>query len=95
MRYNIPMCRNIKPLFNFQPKASHDEIHDAALQYVRKLTGMNKPNDTNQAAFDKAVEEITHVTQHLFGHLETKAEPKNREMEAEKRRQRNIKIFGK
>jgi hypothetical protein len=56
---------------------------------------MNKPNDTNQAAFDKAVEEITQVTQHLFGHLETKAEPKNREMEAEKRKQRNIKRFGK
>jgi hypothetical protein len=55
---------------------------------------MNKPNDTNQAAFDEAVKEITHVTQHLFGHLETKAEPKNREVEAEKRRQSNIKRFG-
>lgn len=88
------MCRNIKPLFNFEPKASQGEIHDAALQYVRKLTGMNKPNDSNQQAFDEAVKEIAHVTQHLFGHLETKSEPKNREVEAEKRRQQNIKRFG-
>lgn len=87
------MCRNIKPLFNFQPKASPDEIHDAALQYVRKLTGMNKPNDTNQAAFDDAVQEIAHVTQHLFGHLETKSEPKNREVEAQKAKLRNEKRF--
>jgi hypothetical protein len=88
------MCRNIKPLFNFQPKASHDEIHDAALQYVRKLTGMNKPNDTNQAAFDKAVKEIAHATSNLFGHLETKSEPKNREVEAQKAKLRNEKRFG-
>jgi hypothetical protein len=89
------MCRNIKPLFNFDPPATSTEIHDAALQYVRKLTGMNKPNETNQAAFDDAVEEIAHVTQHLFGHLETKAEPKNRETEAQKVKERNAKRFGK
>lgn len=89
------MCRNIKPLFNFEPKASQGEIHDAALQYVRKLTGMNKPNDSNQQAFDEAVKEIAHVTFHLFGHLETKAEPKNREVEAQKAKLRNEKRFGK
>ena len=87
------MCRNIKPLFNYKPHASSGEIRNAALQYVRKLTGMNKPSEINQAAFDQAVEEIAHVTQHLFGHLETKAQPKDREVEAAKAKARNAKRF--
>ena len=88
------MCRNIKPLFNFQPHATSEEIQDAALQYVRKLTGMNKPSSANEKAFQEAVKEIAHVTEHLFGHLETTAAPKDREVEAAKRRERNVKRFG-
>lgn len=88
------MCRNIKPLFNFEPHATSDEIHDAALQFVRKLTGMQKPSGENEEAFNKAVEEISHVTEHLFSGLHTSAHPKNREIEAEKRRIRNAKRFG-
>lgn len=87
------MCRNIKPLFNFEPRATNVEIQDAALQYVRKLTGMNKPSEVNEKAFNEAVAEIAHVTQHLLGDLETKADPKNREVEAEKRRLKNAKRF--
>jgi hypothetical protein len=87
------MCRNIRPLFNFAPKASHEEIHDAALQFVRKLTGMQKPTEANQEAFNQAVEEISHVTEHLFTGLHTQAQPKNREEEAEKRKIRNAKRF--
>lgn len=88
------MCRNIKPLFNFEPHATSSEIHDAALQYVRKLTGMNKPSETNQLAFNEAVEQIAHITQHLFGHLKTKSEPKDRAVEAAKRKALNEKRFG-
>ncbi len=88
------MCRNIRPLFNFEPTASQDEIRNAALQYVRKLTGMNKPSVLNQAAFDEAVREIAHVTSHLFSHLASKVESKNREVEAQKAKQRNEKRFG-
>lgn len=87
------MCRNIRPLFNFEPKATSAEIQDAALQYVRKLTGMNKPNEVNEKAFNEAVAEIAHVTSHLFGDLETKASPKNREVEAQKRKERSAKRF--
>ena len=82
------MCRNIRPLHNFEPPATSDEVRAAALQYVRKVSGTTKPSQANQAAFDEAVEEIAHVTQHLLDHLSTSAAPKNREVEAAKARAR-------
>jgi hypothetical protein len=83
------MCRNIRPLNNFEPPATSQEVHDAALQFVRKVSGTTRPSATNQAAFDRAVHEIAHVTQHLMDDLVTIAPPKNREVEAEKRRARS------
>ena len=82
------MCRNIRPLHNFEPPATSDEVRAAALQYVRKVSGSTKPSQANQAAFDEAVEEIAHVTQHLLDHLSASAPPKNREVEAAKARAR-------
>ena len=82
------MCRNIRPLHNFEPRATSDEVRAAALQYVRKVSGSTNPSQANQAAFDEAVEEIAHVTQHLLDHLSTSAPPKNREVEAAKARAR-------
>ncbi|MBU1801313.1 DUF2277 domain-containing protein [Nocardioides sp.] len=82
------MCRNIRPLNNFEPPASGDEVHAAALQYVRKVAGATKPSAANQAAFDRAVAEIAHATGHLLEDLVTTAPPKNREVEAEKARAR-------
>ena len=82
------MCRNIRPLNNFAPPASSDEVHAAALQYVRKVAGTTKPSSANQAAFDRAVHEIAHITGHLLEDLVTTAPPKNREVEAEKARVR-------
>ena len=82
------MCRNIRPLNNFEPPATSQEVHDAALQFVRKVSGATRPSATNQEAFDRAVHEIAHVTQHLLDDLVTTAPPKNREVEAEKRRTR-------
>ncbi len=82
------MCRNIRPLNNFEPPATSREVHDAALQFVRKVSGTTRPSATNQEAFDRAVAEIAHVTQHLLEDLVTTAPPKNREVEAEKRRAR-------
>lgn len=82
------MCRNIRTLHNFEPAATSDEVHAAALQYVRKIAGTTKPSQANAAAFDAAVEEIAHTTQHLLDALVTNAPPKNREEEAEKRRAR-------
>jgi len=82
------MCRNIRPLNNFEPPASSDEVHAAALQYVRKVAGTTKPSAANQAAFDRAVHEIAHITGHLLDDLVTTAPPKNREVEAEKARAR-------
>ena len=83
------MCRNIRTLHNFEPRATSQEVHDAALQYVRKIAGTTKPSQANQAAFDHAVAEIAHATQHLLDHLTTAAPPKNREEEAAKRRARS------
>lgn len=80
------MCRNIRPLHNFEPPASNTEVHDAALQFVRKISGTTKPSQANQEAFDRAVNEIAHITQHLLEDLVTTAPPKNREVEAAKRR---------
>ena len=88
------MCRNIRVLYNFDPPASAEEAHSAALQYVRKVSGMNKPSRTNEAAFERAVHEIAHSTQHLLADLVTTAAPKDREVEAERRRARAIARFG-
>jgi hypothetical protein len=82
------MCRNIRTLHNFEPPATGDEVHSAALQYVRKVSGTTKPSQANQAAFDEAVREIAHITQHLLDDLTTSAPPKNREVEAAKARAR-------
>ena len=83
------MCRNIRPLNNFEPPATRDEVTAAALQYVRKVSGTTKPSQANQAVFDRAVAEIAHLTQHLLEDLVTAAPPKNRETEAEKARARS------
>jgi hypothetical protein len=83
------MCRNIRPLHNFEPQATKAEVHDAALQYVRKIAGMSKPSKANEAAFNRAVNEIAHATQHLLVDLVTTAPPKNREEEAAKARARS------
>ena len=88
------MCRNIRVLHNFQPAATSDEVQAAALQYVRKVSGMNKPSQANEAAFNNAVHEIAHITQHLLEDLVTAAAPKDREVEAERRRARAIARFG-
>ncbi len=82
------MCRNIRPLNNFEPPATSTEVTAAALQYVRKVSGTTRPSQANQAAFDKAVAEIAHITEHLLEHLVTTAPPKNREVEAEKAKAR-------
>jgi hypothetical protein len=82
------MCRNIKPLFNFDPPASEEEIQAASLQFVRKVSGYTKPSQANQAAFDRAVDEIAASVQLLLDALVTTSPPKDREIEAAKRRQR-------
>jgi hypothetical protein len=82
------MCRNIKTLHNFTPPASDDEIRASALQYVRKLSGMNKPSQANAETFENAVEEVTAVTKHFLSHLATHAPPRTREKEAERGRER-------
>lgn len=82
------MCRNIRTLHNFEPAADDDEVHAAALQYVRKVSGTNKPSRANAEAFDRAVAEVAHATEHLLKALVTTAPPKNREVEAAKRRAR-------
>lgn len=88
------MCRNIKPLFNFEPPATEAEMGAAALQYVRKVSGYRTPAAANQAAFDTAVAAVAAATSRLLGELTTTATAKNREREAEKRRQRHAKRFG-
>ena len=87
------MCRNIHTLHNFEPAASDDEVHAAALQYVRKISGTTKPSKANAEAFDRAVHEIAHVTQHLLDDLVAVAPPKDREIEAAKARERSAKRF--
>ncbi|QRG70136.1 DUF2277 domain-containing protein [Brevibacillus choshinensis] len=88
------MCRNIKTLFNFDPSATEDEIHAAALQFVRKLSGYNTPSKANEAAFNQAVQEVAQVAQKLLDSLVSNAEPRNRETEIERARARNAKRFG-
>ena len=82
------MCRNIRTLHNFEPPATADEVHAAALQYVRKVSGTTKPSQANQAAFDRAVLEVAETTRRLLGELTTTAPPKDREIEAAKARAR-------
>ena len=88
------MCRNIRPLHNFEPPATEDEVTAAALQFVRKVSGTTRPSAANQEAFDRAVREVAHVTRHLLDDLVTSAAPKNREVEAEKARARAALRYG-
>ncbi|MFW2383942.1 MAG: DUF2277 domain-containing protein [Acidimicrobiales bacterium] len=88
------MCRNIRPLNNFEPPASDAEVADAALQYVRKISGARSPSKANQAVFDEAVRAITSATRQLVDSLVTSAPPRDREIEAAKARARSAKRFG-
>lgn len=88
------MCRNIKTLFNFDPPVTADEVHAASLQFVRKITGFNKPSKANEEAFEAAIEEIAAISNRLLRSLETTAPPKNREEEAAKAKARAAERFG-
>lgn len=88
------MCRNIKPLFNFEPPATEEEIRDASLQFVRKVSGFRVPSRANAAAFDQAVDQVADATRVLFDSLTTEAEPRNREIEARRARARARERFG-
>jgi hypothetical protein len=87
------MCRNIKTLYNFEPPVTDDEIHAAALQYVRKISGFNKPSKVNEAAFNAAVDDIARVSSRLLLSLESTAAPKNRELEAARAKARAAQRF--
>ena len=89
------MCRNIRPLYNFAPPATYDEVRAAALQYVRKVSGTTKPSQANQEAFDAAVEEVAEATARLLDALVTTAPPKDREVEAAKARARSAERYGR
>jgi len=89
------MCRNIKTLYNFEPPVTDDEIRAASLQYVRKVSGFNKPSKANEAAFDTAVDEIAAVTSRLLASLETNTPPRNREEEAARARARAVLRFSR
>jgi hypothetical protein len=88
------MCRNIKTLYNFAPPASEDEIRASAIQFVRKLSGMNAPSKANEATFNRAVDQVTKAAEELLGALVTMAPPRDRDVEAEKARARNAVRFG-
>jgi hypothetical protein len=88
------MCRNIKTLFNFDTPTTDDEIQAASLQFVRKLSGFNEPSKANEVAFNRAVKEVAVVARNLLDSLVTSAEPRNREVEIERARARNLKRFG-
>jgi hypothetical protein len=88
------MCRNIRPLFNFEPPATDAEIHAAALQFVRKISGFTKPSHANEVAFDKAVHDVSQVARVLIDSLQTSALPKDRALQAEKARERSHIRFG-
>ncbi len=88
------MCRNIKTLFNFEPPATEDEIHASALQFVRKLSGFNKPSQANEAAFERAVKEVSDAAHRLLASLHTHAPTRDRAVEAEKARERSRLRFG-
>jgi hypothetical protein len=87
------MCRNIRPLYNFSPPATQEEAHDAALQYVRKVSGFTKPAKANEEAFERAVDAITAATMQLLGDLVTNAPPKDREVERAKARARSAQRY--
>jgi hypothetical protein len=89
------MCRNIKILYNYEPPTNEDEIRAAALQYVRKVSGMNKPSQANQATFDRAVAAVAQTTERLLADLVTTAAPRDRELDAERRRARSAERFGR
>lgn len=89
------MCRNIKTLFNFEPPATQDEIRAASLQFVRKLSGYNTPSKTNEAAFNRAIDEVYEAAHRLLTNLETQAPPRDRETEAQKARERSAQRFGR
>jgi hypothetical protein len=87
------MCRNIRTLYNFEPPATEEEVRAAALQYVRKVSGFNKPSQANAEAFDRAVDEVAAASARLLDHLVTSAPPKDREVEAAKRKARSAKRY--
>ena len=87
------MCRNIRTLYNFEPEATSDEVREAALQYVRKISGFNKPSQTNAEAFERAVDAVASISQELLDSLVTSAPPKDREVEAAKRKARAAERF--
>jgi hypothetical protein len=88
------MCRNIRPLYNYAPPATSGEVHDAALQYIRKVSGYGRPSAANLAAFEQAVAEVAEITQRLLDTMVTSAPPRDREVEADKARQRAAVRFG-
>jgi len=87
------MCRNIKTLYNFDPPATEGEIHASAIQYVRKISGFRNPSQVNKATFERAVLDISRITRNLLDNLVTNSEPRNRNVEASKARQRNLRRF--
>ena len=87
------MCRNIRNLYNFKPPATDEEIHASSLQFVRKLSGFNRPSKANEEAFNRAVDEVAHAARHLIDSLVTTAAPRDREVEAEKARARSAERF--
>ncbi len=87
------MCRNIRPLHNFEPPATEDEVRAAALQYVRKISGFTKPSQANEEAFERAIEEVAEASSRLLDSLVTAAPPKDREVEAEKRKARSAQRY--
>lgn len=87
------MCRNIKTLANFEPPATDDEVRASALQFVRKISGTTRPSKTNEALFNRAVDDVTHIARHLIDAFVTNAPPRNREEEARKGRERSLKRF--
>jgi hypothetical protein len=89
------MCRNIRILYNFEPPTTEDEVHAASLQYVRKVSGMQKPSRANEAAFEQAVEAVAHATERLLADLVTPASPRDRDVEAARRKARAAERFGR
>jgi len=92
--YHLSMCRNIRPLFNFEPPAGESDVRNASLQFIRKIAGTTKPSKANEHAFNHAVDEVTHACQHLLASMVTTAPPKNRQEFEEQRREKSRKRFG-
>ena len=91
----MSMCRNIKTLSNFEPPATDEEVQAASLQFIRKLSGFSKPSKANEEKFAEAVKEVTAISKHLLASLEINSDPRNREVEAKRAKERNEKRFGK